>query len=72
MTTSPGPGAALLPARTGRPALRALSAAGVSSLEDLTRLREEDLRHLHGVGPEALAVLREALAEQGLSLRGEG
>jgi len=67
--TTPGPDPALLPARIGRPALRALDAAGVSSLHELGRMREEDLLRLHGGGPKALAVLREALAEQGLSLR---
>jgi hypothetical protein len=29
---------------------------------------ERDLAQLHGVGPKALRILREALAERGLSL----
>ena len=70
MPTTPGTGPPPLPARIGRPALRALDAAGASSLHDVSRLREEDLLRLHGVGPRALAVLRDALAEHGLSLRG--
>ncbi|PPK92593.1 hypothetical protein CLV92_11322 [Kineococcus xinjiangensis] len=58
-----------LPARIGRPALRALAAAGVTSLPGLARLREADLLQMHGVGPRALSLLREALAREGLALR---
>ncbi|NDV01496.1 hypothetical protein [Pseudoroseicyclus tamaricis] len=51
------------------PARRALAAAGVTGLEDLTGWREEDLAQLHGMGPKALAALKGALAEKGLTLR---
>jgi hypothetical protein len=33
----------------------------------LTALAEQDLLRLHGVGPKAIRLLREALAEAGLS-----
>lgn len=58
-----------LPACIGRPALRALTAAGVTSLPELSRLREADLLQMHGVGPRALSLLKVALAQEGLGLR---
>lgn len=61
-----------LPVRIGRPALRALTAGGVRSLDDVSRLREVDLLHVHAVGSRAVSVLKEALRREGLSLRGEG
>jgi hypothetical protein len=54
MNQSPTP----LPAGIGAPAQRALAAAGYTSLEDLTAVREADLAALHGIGPKALGVLR--------------
>jgi len=57
------------PKGTGNPASSALEYAGFRTLEDLTRLTEKDLLALHGVGPKALGVLREALAERGLAFR---
>ena len=53
--------------RMSAPARRALAAAGVSRLEDLTRMREDEIRSLHGMGPKALGELRSALEERGLS-----
>jgi len=51
------------------PALRALNAAGVRSMSDLTRWTEADVAALHGMGPKALAVLRSALADAGRTFR---
>ena len=56
-----------LPRGIGRPATRALHLAGHTRLADLTRVREAELLRLHGVGPKAVRVLREALAERGQS-----
>jgi hypothetical protein len=53
--------------RIGAPATRALRAAGLTTLESLTRVTEDDVAALHGVGPVALERLREALAEAGLA-----
>jgi hypothetical protein len=50
-----------------QPALRALATAGYSRLEQLTTAREADLLQLHGFGPKALRLLRDALANQGLA-----
>ncbi len=51
----------------GAPATRALHTAGVHSLGQLATWSERDLLALHGVGPKAMALLREALAAQGLA-----
>lgn len=56
-----------VPPGLSQPARRALTAAGVTTLEDLTRWREAELLALHGVGPSALKVLRPALAAAGLA-----
>lgn len=56
-----------LPGGIGAPAGRALARAGVATLADLARLREQQVAALHGVGPKAVARLREALAEHGLA-----
>jgi DNA-directed RNA polymerase alpha subunit len=49
------------------PAQRALQSAGIHSLEQLTKVTEAKLLQLHGMGPNALGKLRQALAEKGLS-----
>ena len=56
-----------LPPRLGAPARRALTALGVTTLSQVATWREADLAGLHGMGPKALAQLRVALAERGLS-----
>ena len=55
--------------RLSAPARRALAAAGVSRLEDLARVREDEIASLHGMGPKAIGELRAALEERGLSFR---
>ncbi|MGZ4224735.1 MAG: DUF1801 domain-containing protein [Solirubrobacteraceae bacterium] len=49
------------------PARRALSAAGYTRLDQLAQVSEPDLQKLHGMGPTAIAALRDALQERGLS-----
>ena len=51
------------------PAQRALQNAGITTLEQLTRITEAELKKLHGIGPNALAQLRRALTEKGLSFK---
>ncbi|MEU8305947.1 DNA-binding protein [Actinomadura sp. NPDC048955] len=51
------------------PARRALAAAGYGSLTQLARAREDDIVALHGMGPNAMKTLRQALQEHGLSFR---
>lgn len=56
-----------LPSGIGKPAQRALAAAGYARLDRLTQVTESDLLKLHGVGPKAVHRLRDALAGAGLS-----
>ena len=53
------------------PAQRALAGVGIQRLEQLTTLSEEDLKQLHGIGPNALKQLHQALRAKGLSFAKE-
>lgn len=53
----------------GAPARRALEAAGITSLERLSRTTEAELLALHGFGPSSLPKLRKILEEAGLNLK---
>ena len=50
----------------GAPATRALSAEGIADLESVAAVAPQHLLTLHGVGPRAIRILREALAGQGI------
>ena len=52
--------------KISRPALRALNGAGYFSLGQLTQARKTELSQLHGMGPKALGILEQALAEKGM------
>ncbi len=54
--------------RIGAPATRALALAGHTRLDRLAGVPRASLAALHGVGPKALRILDEALAEHGLRL----
>jgi hypothetical protein len=54
------------PPKLAAPAQRALAGAGYTRLEQLTRVSEEELKKLHGMGPKAIGQLRQAMAEAGL------
>jgi hypothetical protein len=69
MKTQPAkPTAGDLP-KIGAPAQRALQSVGITKLAQLTKISEAELLQLHGMGPNALAKLREALKAQKLSFR---
>ena len=53
----------------GAPARSALHLAGYTSLEQLPAVTEKELLALHGVGPKAIRLLREALAAKGLDFK---
>jgi hypothetical protein len=56
-----------LPAGLAKPAQRALANAGYSQLEDFAKLSEDEVMKLHGMGPNALKLIRQALRAKGLS-----
>lgn len=62
-------GGADLPPGIGRPAARALSGAGLDTLDRIAEKGEAELLALHGVGPKAIRILRRALEERGRTLR---
>ena len=53
----------------GRPARAALAVVGVTRLEQLPAWSERELLGLHGVGPKAVRILSEALADRSLGFR---
>ncbi len=65
--TRPGRTSAALPATLARPARRALANAGYTRLEQLAAVSEAEIARLHGIGPNALAQLRQALADHGMA-----
>lgn len=60
-----------LPDKLASPARRALSGAGYVRLEQLTKISEAELAQLHGIGPNAIKQLRDALAAKGLAFAEE-
>lgn len=55
--------------KIGAPATRALEAVGYTNFKQLTKATEAELAQLHGMGPKALLILREALKVEGLSFK---
>ncbi len=55
------------PRSIGLPATSALLVAGYTNLEQLTRIKAADILKLHGIGPRAIKILKEVLAENGWS-----
>ena len=53
--------------RIGAPATRALASVGITSLDDVAGRSAADLLALHGLGPRAIRILTEALAEAGFA-----
>lgn len=58
----PPPAPDTLPRGIGAPATRALASIGIDRLGPLRSLPDSDLLALHGFGPKALRLVREALA----------
>ena len=56
-----------IPLKLASPAQRALAGAGIISLNQLVKFSEDEIRHLHGIGPNALRQLKLAMAEKGLA-----
>jgi len=56
-----------LPEALSAPARRALAQAGVEKIEQLTKFSETEVGKWHGIGPNALDKLRQALNGRGLA-----
>jgi hypothetical protein len=59
------------PKGISQPALRALFAAGLKRTEDLAKISEKGLAALHGMGPKAIAILREEMKAKRIAFRKE-
>ena len=70
-TNNPDQTSSDLPTTLGKPAHRALTTAGYVRLEQFTQISAAAVLRLHGVGPNAIAQIRRALAEKGLSFANE-
>jgi predicted flap endonuclease-1-like 5' DNA nuclease len=55
--------------KTSRPAARALAGAGYTNLDQLAKVTQKQLLELHGMGPKAIRILKEALKAQGKSFK---
>ena len=53
------------------PAQRALAGAGIQNLKQLSTFSEKQIKNLHGIGPNALKELQNALQAKGLSFAKE-
>ncbi|HQV68813.1 MAG TPA: hypothetical protein PLJ62_06980 [Thermoflexales bacterium] len=51
------------------PAQRALASVGITRLSDLGKFTEAEIANLHGIGPNALKALKEAMAKNGLEFK---
>lgn len=60
-----------IPDNLPAPARRALAGAGYTKLEQLAKVTEVGLLELHGMGPNAIAKLRDALDSIGWSFKDE-
>ena len=58
-----------LPQKLGKPAERALSAAGIHTLQDLTKFTEKEVAILHGDGSTAIVKLKAAMEERGMGFK---
>lgn len=55
----------------GAPARRALEGQGIVTLKQLSTYSEKEILALHGMGPSSVPILKNALKNEGLSLRKE-
>lgn len=55
------------PVKLAKPAQRALLNAGITTLKQLSKVTEEELSSLHGIGQNAVREIKKALGENGLS-----
>jgi DNA-directed RNA polymerase alpha subunit len=58
----------LLP-KVGNPALNALENIGITTIHQLTKMTEKETLKIHGVGPKAVSVIKEAMKKDGISFK---
>lgn len=58
-----------LPNSMGKTAPRELKYAGIDSLQKASEYTEKDLLAIHGVGPKAIRIMKDAMAAKGLSFQ---
>jgi DNA repair protein RadC len=51
------------------PAMRALTAAGIQTLEDFEQVTRKELSQLHGMGPNAMGKIEVALEEAKINFK---
>jgi hypothetical protein len=56
-----------LPIKLAAPAQRALTGAGIKSLNDFSKFSEQEIANLHGIGKNALISIKEALTVNGIA-----
>jgi predicted flap endonuclease-1-like 5' DNA nuclease len=59
------------PSTMGKVAPRELARHGITRFDQLTDVTEGALLKIHGVGPKAVRILREELAQRGLGFAAE-
>ncbi|MAT41699.1 MAG: hypothetical protein CL609_05105 [Anaerolineaceae bacterium] len=57
--------------KLAKPAQRALQNAGIDDLEQLSKYTETEIAKLHGIGKNAILLLRQELNKKGLSFQQE-
>ena len=57
--------------KLSNPARRALAGAGIHSLKELKSFSEKEIKQLHGIGPNAMKQLLQALDAKGWSFATE-
>ncbi|EID77685.1 MULTISPECIES: hypothetical protein [Rhodococcus] len=66
MSTSDTAGHTEFPASMGKVSRRELASHGYTRFDQLTTVTANELSKIHGVGPKAIRILEEELAERGL------
>jgi predicted flap endonuclease-1-like 5' DNA nuclease len=57
----------LLP-KLAKPAQRAIQSVGITTMEQLAKYHEDEIQDLHGIGKNAMDIIRATLKEYGLAL----
>ncbi|HET6763045.1 MAG TPA: hypothetical protein VFH27_05215 [Longimicrobiaceae bacterium] len=64
VTEATHPNASAFPAGLSGPALRALANAGITSRTQVAKLTDGELKAMHGMGPKAIRILRDARGDE--------